>query len=259
MKKYIQVNVKEGRLEDLVIKAPEQIEEGLKFLDHQRHTDRGRLDVLLVDSEGALVVGELKVVEDDNMLFQGLDYYDYVSSNLEALARLYKDAGVDVNQPIRLFLVAPSFSVNLINRCKWIDIEEMSLFTYKCIKFEDSDEIIPVYTEIFVPSQAKRPEEEPSEEKNLAYITDDGMQSLAKGFLKEVNGWKPGAITIEPIKYSISLKVNGRVFAYISPRRRAFVLETHNDGVWTGYPVRSAEDLDKAMEIAKANMNDKSG
>jgi hypothetical protein len=44
----------------------------------------------LVDSGRSLVVAELKMVQDDDMLIQGLDYYDYVSTNLEAFARLYK-------------------------------------------------------------------------------------------------------------------------------------------------------------------------
>ncbi|KKM01404.1 hypothetical protein LCGC14_1794790, partial [marine sediment metagenome] len=41
------------------------IEDGLKYIDHQRNTDRGPLDVLFVDSGNALVVAELKINEDD--------------------------------------------------------------------------------------------------------------------------------------------------------------------------------------------------
>ncbi len=34
----------------------------------------------MVDSGKSLIVAELKAVEDDGMLLQGLDYYDYVSA-----------------------------------------------------------------------------------------------------------------------------------------------------------------------------------
>ena len=61
----------ERDLEELVRQAPEHIEKGLRFVDHQRETDRGPLDVLLVDSGHSLAVAELKVVESDDMLWQG--------------------------------------------------------------------------------------------------------------------------------------------------------------------------------------------
>src|SRR5258708_1284323 len=75
MKRYKLIEVSENQLEEVVRQTPEVIEDGLRFLDHQVATDRGPLDVLLVDSGGALVVVELKVVVDDDMLTQGLDYY----------------------------------------------------------------------------------------------------------------------------------------------------------------------------------------
>jgi len=70
------------------------------------------------------------------MLLQGLDYYDYVSSHVKAIARLYGKFSIDPTQSVRLFLIAPSFSQSLITRCKWIDVP-ITLFTYKCIKLED--------------------------------------------------------------------------------------------------------------------------
>jgi hypothetical protein len=90
MVKYRKVDVSEQRLEDLVRQHADAIEDALVYVDHQHSTLGGRLDVLMVDSGESLVVAELKVVEDDGMLLQGLDYYDYVSTHREAFARLYK-------------------------------------------------------------------------------------------------------------------------------------------------------------------------
>jgi len=96
MKKYQQIEVNESQLEDLVRIGSELIEDGLKYVDHQKFTDKGRMDVLMVDSGKSIVVAELKIIEDDTMLFQGLDYFDYVSTNIEAFARIYKDYGIDL-------------------------------------------------------------------------------------------------------------------------------------------------------------------
>jgi len=110
MNDYRIVQVTEAELEELVRRAPDKLEEGLRFIDHQVATERGRLDVLLLDSDNALVVVELKVVEDDGMLVQGIDYYDYVRSSLSAFALAYKQHAIDPSKEPRLFLVAPSFS-----------------------------------------------------------------------------------------------------------------------------------------------------
>src|SRR5258707_10196484 len=120
MPKYTHIEVSEQQLEDLVRQHVDSLEEGLRYVHHQRITGSGRLDVLLADSGNSLILAELKVVEDDGMLFQALDYYDYVSSHLEALARLYSAFSIDPAQPVRLFLIAPSFSQSLIANCKWI-------------------------------------------------------------------------------------------------------------------------------------------
>jgi len=254
VKRYKQVEVSETQLEDLVRTGTDLIEEGLKYVDHQKHTAKGRLDVLLVDSGQALVVAELKIIEDDAMLFQALDYFDYVSNNVEAFARLYVSSGIDPKQQLRLFLIAPSFSQTLINRCKWIDAN-ISLFIYKAIKFEDSEDIVPVFSEIEIPGPPEPIEEKYTIEGRLAYITDSEIRRIAEEFLKELPQWKKDKILIEPIKYSISIKVANRVFMYLSPRRNAFVIETYNpEGKWTGFPVNSKEDLKGLQDLLKANM-----
>ena len=151
MKKYRRTDVSESQLEEMVRQGAELIEAGLRFVDHQTFAGRGPLDVLLVDSGNALVVAELKVVQDDGMLVQGIDYYDYVLRNVDGYAQAYKMHKIDSRQDPRLFLIAPSFSVALLNRIKWIDIP-ISLFTFQCIELEGSDrETVPVYNEVTAP------------------------------------------------------------------------------------------------------------
>jgi len=253
MKKYKTVEITEKQLEDLIRQGTELIEEGLRYIDHQRATDRGPLDVLMVDSGNALVIAELKVVEDDTILVQGIDYYDYASRNIEGLSRIYKDFNIQPEQTSRLFLIAPSFSINLLNRCKWVDIP-ISLFTFKCISFEDSDEIIPVFSEATIPSIPKAVVKVRLED-HLKYITDSEVRQTVEGLLREIKEWDKDKILIEPLKYDISLKIYGRVFAYLGTRRKHFIIYTYDsDDNWVGYPITKKEELSNAEVLLKTNM-----
>jgi hypothetical protein len=255
MRKYRVVEVSETELEDLVRRAPELIEEGLKFVDHQAFTTRGPLDVLLVDSGHALVVAELKVVEDDTMLVQGIDYYDYVLRNLDGFARAYKRHNIDSGQEPRLFLIAPSFSVTLLNRIKWIN-SPISLFTFQCIKFEDAKgEIVPVYKEVTAPAVPERIEVYSLDDR-YNYITDAKMRSLAQELVAQIQEWDPKRVLVEPTKYDISIKVLGRVVAYVNPRRRHFMVGTYDaEGKWIGYRVNSESDLEAVIPPVRSNFD----
>lgn len=253
MRKYKVVEVSEKELEEMVRKGSDLIEDGLRYVDHQKRTERGPLDVLFVDSGNALVVAELKVSEDDGMLVQGIDYYDSIASNVEGFTRAYKEKKIDPTQKLRLFLIAPSFSVLLLNRCKWIDIP-LSLFTFQCLAFEDNPkEPVPVFKEITIPSRLQ-PVEVYTVEQRLNYITDNKVRKTLEELLKEIQDWDKDKILIEPIKYAISIKVSGRVFAYLEPRRKHFLVSTYNnENKWTGFPIQQPEDLDEVKILLKGN------
>lgn len=253
MRKYKAVEVSEKELEELVRKNPDLIEEGLRYVDHQVRTERGPLDVLLVDSGNALVVAELKVTEDDGMLVQGIDYFDYVARNIEAFARAYKEKGIDPTQEPRLFLIAPSLSSALLARCKWIDIS-LSLFSYKCLLFNDgNNDIVPVFSEVVFPSRLE-PVEIPTIEKHLHYITEGAVRMIASQFLEELQQWDKDNILIEAIKYEISIKVSGRVFMTLSTQRKRFLVWTYDDeGEWTRFPIQQDEDLNEIKPLLKSN------
>lgn len=218
MPDYQRVEVAEQQLEDLVRRYAGKVEDGLTYVDHQHATTvGGRLDVLLVDSGDSLVIAELKVVEDDGMLLQGLDYYDYVASHLESFARLYELPAATPSQQVRLFLIAPSFSQTLVNRCRWIDAP-ISLFTYSCLRLEGESDVIPVFAEVTVPSPPETIEVHQIGD-HVRYITDNSVRGSFEHLLEQIREWKPGHVAIDAIKYDISLKVDGHVFAY--PRHAA--------------------------------------
>ncbi|MEX2287820.1 MAG: hypothetical protein WD648_12070 [Planctomycetaceae bacterium] len=253
MKPYVKTDVSEQRLEELVRRHAGMIEKDLVYVDHQKSAAGGRLDVLLVDSGKSLVVAELKVVQDDGMLLQGVDYYDYVSSHVEAFARLYKPHDIDPTQQVRLFLIAPSFSQTLVNRCKWIDLP-VYLFTFQCLQFEGDDDLVPIFAEHTIPTPPEVLEVRTLDE-HLKYITDLNVRGKVSALLDEIKNWKAGSISLDAIKYAISIKVNGRVFAYLSPRRQHYVLATFNaEEEWTDYSIKDDDDLAQVKDIMRATM-----
>ncbi len=251
MKTYARAEVSEQELEDLVRKHAGMIEEGLTYLDHQRQAAGGRLDVLMVDSGRALVVAELKVTQDDNMLVQGLDYYNDISTHVETYARVFKTSSVDPTQKVRLILIAPSFSQALLNRSKWLDLP-VSLFTYSCVKLEGDSDPVVVFNEHSIASPPE-PIEVPQLDDHLSYITDVAVRAQVVGLLEEFKSWMPGHTTVDPIKHSLSLKVNNRLVAYLHARRKHYVVATWgDDDQWQEIPVRNDEDLSKVKEMLKA-------
>ncbi|MHC4604484.1 MAG: hypothetical protein ACYS6W_14265 [Planctomycetota bacterium] len=230
------------------------LEEGLIYIDHQMPTAEGRrLDILMIDSGKSLVVAELKVVQDDGMLMQGIDYYDYVSGHIEAFARLYKPHDIDPTQQVRLFLIAPSFSQALVNRCKWFNLP-ISLFTFHCLKFEGKEDITPVFAEQEIPS----PQEILKVVQlgdHLDYITDLQVRAKVTALLDEIKNWKPGSVSLDALQSAISMKVNGRVFAYFYPRRQHYLIGTYNDQEeWARHAISNDDNLRKVKPIIRAAM-----
>jgi hypothetical protein len=257
MRKYKSVELIESQLEDLVCTGSEVIEEGLKYVGHRKIPGKDRMDVLFVDRGNSMVTAELSIVEDDNILFQGLDYYNYVASNIEALSHIYKNDRIDPTKAIRLILIAPSFSQTLTNRCRWIDAN-IALYSYKCIKFDGSDEVIPIFSEISVPTPPEPLGKIDCFEDRLGYITNPEVKGMLASLLSDLSSREEDKILIEPIKYAISKKVGGKVFMTLALRRDKFLIETYSaEGKWTGYPVNSREDLEMLTELMKSNMENK--
>ncbi|MEP1304589.1 MAG: endonuclease NucS domain-containing protein [Balneola sp.] len=248
MVQYTKVDISETQLEDLIRRSPQLVEEDLAYIDHQFFTSRGPLDVLFKDAGNSLVVAELKVVENDAMLGQGIDYYDYVNRNIEGFTRAYQKHEIDPSQELRLMLIAPSFSIQLLNRIKWIDIPT-TLITYQCIKLEGKEEIIPVFKEVNPPSLPEKIRTYTIDEK-YNYIKDSESKRLAKWVVANIQGWAPSKINPEPLKHAISIKYEGRVLAYIDPTRQNFKLGTYNaEGEWIRVVIDQKEDFDNALPI----------
>ena len=92
-------------------------------------------------------------------------------------------------------------------------------------------------------------------EDKLKYITDPNARKMVDELIKEIQNWDPTKILIEATKYDISLKVSGRVFSYMSPRRKHFMVYTYNnEKKWTGFPIHQKDDLEAVKVLLKTNL-----
>lgn len=262
MKDYERKDVDdESELEYLVRHAPHLIEPGLKFVDHQYSTKGGRLDVLLVDSSGAAVVAELKAEEDDNMLWQALDYYDYVNSNLDGISRVYRKFGIKATMNPRLMLIAPSFSHRLINRCKWLSEDiQTDLLLYQKIHFRDTKEETIVYMPVNIPRKPGIEVEIPSQEQLIAMIRNTANQKLATHLLTSIKGWDT-RINFDRKTWGISIKYKNKVIAYWEPRKSGYqrIGARDDEGEWVNLNLKEKDDLARVLELVKANYERVSG
>lgn len=73
LKRYTPQNEKE--LHTLIKKEIDTIKERLELLQYEYSSGKGVLDFLCVDIGGRLVIVEVKLHEDENILFQALRYF----------------------------------------------------------------------------------------------------------------------------------------------------------------------------------------
>ncbi len=98
-------------LEQMVVNEINMVEKGLTVIcSNVPITDKTTLDVLCHDSNGQLVILQLNVEEDDAMLLQGLESFDYVDKFKSFLKATYNKHKIDDKEKPRLILIAPSFS-----------------------------------------------------------------------------------------------------------------------------------------------------
>ena len=255
MLEYKRGELSEKELENRIIKHPHLIEDGLKYIEHQRHISSGRLDILFVDSNGSLVVAELKVVEDLYMLFQALDYFDFVAEKIEGFARIYSKHNIDVEKYPRLMLIAPGFSHIMINRCRWLNPDiQISLFVYQYISFPNNNEdtLVFIPQEISVSPTVLRKAPELTE--LLTYIKNDSVRQIAKRFLDEVKNLS-NEVTVDPLQWGKSVKYKGSVLFYWEPRQACIRISTNKeDGDWEGINVSTQEQFEQMFEQIKNNI-----
>lgn len=216
-------------LEPIILNNPEVIEEGLRIITHQLMTDTGPLDILAVDSDGCLVISELKIEAVDEHIDQGLRYYDWCSQNIAWIAQAYKSYSINLDLSPRLVLVSPSFTENVKRIAKYINVD-LQLFEYVALQNEQKEKTI-ICTQIDF-GQPAEPTLIPTLEKKVEYFKDKAIRVLFEKVLEEL---KMKGIEIKPIHgLWISLWYKNKRFSYIAPKKNFFSISILTTGdTWT--------------------------
>jgi len=217
-------------LEPLLVANPDVIEQGLQVVSHQLMTDSGPLDILAVDSEGTLVIIELKNEAAEGHLDQALRYYDWCRKNISWISKAYNNNHIDSNSSHRLMLIAPSFTDTVKRISKYVDVE-LHLIQYQAFEDEKNDRGI-LCNEIDY-GQPPEPPDIPTIDKKLDYFQDGKVKDFFKTVLEELQAIQ---IEIKPIRgLWISFWYKGKRFMYIGTKRNFFVANILTPGgTWTG-------------------------
>jgi len=229
-KKLKIIDIKEKKdLEPMLVRDLSTLEEGMVLVGQQVPTDTGPLDILAVDSEGALVVMELKSVVDETHLMQGLRYYDWVVSHAAWIATAHKDKGIDPKEACRLLLVAPGFDEITKRIAKYISIP-LELIDYECVELPDSSRDL-LFRRVSIPDAPEPPKIYTMPEK-LKIIQDDKVRALLGEVLESM---KQEGIEARPIHGEwISCWYKNKRFMYLGCKKKFFVCEVlHADGDWS--------------------------
>ena len=249
MKKIKRIDAKdETELESLIINDLDEIEEGLNLLGRQIKTDSGPLDILAINKEGSLVVIELKVKEEDEQLFQGIRYFDWVKFHIEWIAQAYHGEygyKIDAKTDPSLFLIAPSFSENLKRVARYVDID-LLLYEYDIRQIGNEKKVFCRERNYGEPYE---PTEIPTIQGHLSYITDHEIKSL---FEKAIEDLKQKGIELEPKKRRITLRYKGDIIGRIRCRRSFFYVKIKDNE--ERFNIKSLEDWNNFVTVLIPNL-----
>jgi hypothetical protein len=180
-------------------------------------------------------------------IIQGLRYYDYIFSNISAIANYFSREDLSLSdQDLRLILIAPSFSQTLRRVSNYIDVE-LELKEYRAFKLA-SGEIGIVFNTVEI-EESRRPRLHPSREDKLNNIRDEKVRSLAIRLLKDLEdfGFEAKMVHDE----WISLWFGGKRIAHLGCKRKFFVIVTETDEGWKRFRIQSESDYSKILTMLK--------
>lgn len=233
---------------------PDSVEEGLKVIDTFFKLSNGRqIDLLAIDKDNTLVIMELKVDVDNNQLVQSIAYYDWVLNNFDALKRIFPNTHFE-SVPPRIILIARDFTEDIILLAKYFKENiNITLYRYIAVKKDNEKVIIcnekniPDAPEIFNPT---------TENELFNYIDDASVKAYTKKLIDEIRTLDPKVSAEVKNWRGFSIKYNGRVFGYISMRKKyincGVKKDVYNNESWENFEnINSENDFKKTFNDFK--------
>jgi hypothetical protein len=203
----------------MIIKSDlEAIEEGIILLQHEYPSAKGTIDLLCVDSGNRLVIIEVKLQEDENVLFQALRYFSDVDRDRFIIANLFSQYSIDPEQSPRVILIAETISED-IRRLSTLVVPDVELLEYSAVRLP-KDDIGIIFHSVSPPEITRIPSEPKTIDQLIEYVTDDRLKPVIGEMRNTILGLGKGIeeyATQGYIGYRLS---TGRQFAFIQMYRK---------------------------------------
>ena len=132
VKKLDVVNL--DQLQSLVVEHIDGIETGLTMLDSRLLLGHATVDIVAVDSQGALVLVTAGFTADEEMLMRAVEAYSWCLEYPEAICRLYPSVDVSAARPPRLMFVVERMPDAFHRKIKQLGFCEVD-----CVEFRHLD------------------------------------------------------------------------------------------------------------------------
>ncbi len=223
LKKYLPQS--EAELHMLIQRELDAVEEGLELLQHEYPSGKGILDFLCVDSGGRLVIVEVKLHEDENILFQALRYFSDIDKNRYLVATVFPERHVTPEESPRIILIAEKFSED-IKRLSTLVVPEIELLEYSMVTLPDGEKGI-IYHSVSLPIAARPPAEPKTVDKLIEYLKEDSLKPTLAKMRHAIKGLGKGIEEYATQGYIGYKHTSGRQFAYIKIYRKAIEFGAH--------------------------------
>jgi len=208
----------EAELHVIIKSDLDAIEEGLELLQHEYPSGKGVIDFLCVDSGSRLVILEIKLHEDENVLFQSLRYFSDIDKDRYLVATLFSERKINPEESPRIILIAGKFSED-VRRLSTLVVPEVELLEYTVVSLPTNDKGI-IYHTVSLSVAAKPPAEPTTIDKLINYVTEDSLKPIINKLRDSIKNLGSGIEEYATQGYIGYKYSNGRQFAYIRVYRK---------------------------------------
>jgi hypothetical protein len=124
------------KLQALVVENFDAIEPGLTVLDARLLLGHATIDVIGVDSVGALVLGNVGFSANEDMLLKAVEAYSWCLEYPEAVVRLYPSCQLSEDRPPRLLFVVERMPDAFHRKIKQLGFPEVDCVEFRHLEFD---------------------------------------------------------------------------------------------------------------------------
>jgi len=215
----------EKELHSIIEKELDALEEGLVLLKYEFALTKGIPDFLCVDSGERLVIIEVKLQEDENILFQALRYYNEIDKDRYVIAKMFSKKNINPKEHPRIVLIAEKFSDD-IRRLSTLVIPDIELYEYTLLLTSDGKEGI-CYHAVSLPKVEEIITKPKLPDEIKKYLTKDILKPLFDKIIDQVKNISKD-IDVYTTQDYVGFKFRGRQIAYLWPHRKSFDIVAAN-------------------------------